>query len=36
MATQLFKNFPDIQYTLDSGKVITIKEIFSGDVGDDL
>jgi len=28
MATQLFKNFPDIQYTLDSGKVITIKDFF--------
>jgi hypothetical protein len=28
MATQFFKNFPEIQYTLDSGKVITIKDFF--------
>lgn len=28
MATQLFKNFPEIQYTLNSGKVITIKDFF--------
>ena len=28
MATQLFKNFPDIQYRLDSGKIITIKDFF--------
>lgn len=28
MATKFFKNFPEIQYTLDSGKVITIKDFF--------
>ena len=28
MATKFFKNFPDIQYTLDSGRVINIKDFF--------
>tara|TARA_B100000902_G_scaffold349613_1_gene358308 strand:- start:3237 stop:4019 length:783 start_codon:yes stop_codon:yes gene_type:complete len=28
MANQLFKNFPSIQYTLDSGKVVRIKDFF--------
>lgn len=28
MSNQLFKNFPNIQYTLDSGKVVRIKDFF--------
>ncbi len=28
MANKLFKNFPTIQYTLESGKIITIKDFF--------
>jgi len=28
MANQFFKNFPEMQYKLDSGKVITIKDFF--------
>ena len=28
MANKLFQNFPKIQYTLESGKVITIKDFF--------
>ena len=28
MANQLFKNFPNIQYTLDSGKVVRVKDFF--------
>ena len=28
MANQFFKNFPEIQYTLNTGKIITIKDFF--------
>lgn len=28
MATQFFKNFPEMQYKLDSGKIVTIKDFF--------
>ena len=28
MATEYFKNFPEMQYKLDSGKIITIKDFF--------
>ena len=28
MATQLFKNFPTLQYTLNTGKVVRIKDFF--------
>ena len=28
MANELFSNFPEIQYTLNTGKVITIKDFF--------
>ena len=28
MASQLFKNFPDIQYTLNTGKVVRVKDFF--------
>ena len=28
MANQFFKNFPEIQYTLKTGKIITIKDFF--------
>jgi len=28
MANQFFKNFPEMQYKLDSGKIITIKDFF--------
>jgi len=28
MANQLFQNFPSMQYTLESGKIITIKDFF--------
>ena len=28
MSNQLFKNFPEIQYTLSTGKIVTIKDFF--------
>ena len=28
MAQEFFKNFPEMQYKLDSGKIITIKDFF--------
>ena len=28
MANQYFKNFPELQYTLSNGKVVTIKDFF--------
>ena len=28
MSNQLYKNFPEIQYTLSNGKVVTIKDFF--------
>ena len=28
MANQIFKNFPNIQYTLNTGKIVTIKDFF--------
>ena len=28
MAKEFFKNFPEMQYKLDSGKIITIKDFF--------
>ena len=28
MAKEFFKNFPEIQYKLDSGKIVTIKDFF--------
>lgn len=28
MANQLFKNFPELQYTLNTGKIITVKDFF--------
>ena len=28
MSNQLYKNFPTIQYTLNTGKVVTIKDFF--------
>ena len=28
MAKEFFKNFPEMQYKLDSGKLITIKDFF--------
>ena len=28
MANELFKNFPELQYTLNTGKVVTIKDFF--------
>jgi len=28
MANQLFKNFPELQYTLNTGKIVTIKDFF--------
>ena len=28
MASKIFKNFPEIQYKLDSGKIVTIKDFF--------
>jgi len=28
MANQLFQNFPEIQYTLNTGKIVTIKDFF--------
>ena len=28
MAQEFFKNFPEIQYKLDSGKIVTIKDFF--------
>ena len=28
MSNQLFKNFPEIQYTLSTGKIVTVKDFF--------
>ena len=28
MAQEFFKNFPEMQYKLDSGKIVTIKDFF--------
>ena len=28
MAQEYFKNFPEMQYTLSDGKIITIKDFF--------
>ena len=28
MANELYKNFPEIQYTLSNGKIVTIKDFF--------
>ena len=28
MANELYKNFPEVQYTLSNGKIVTIKDFF--------
>ncbi len=28
MANELFKNFPEVRYTLSNGKIVTIKDFF--------